>query len=262
MNDIIYAGKHPLIRSVDRHCHSSWEFIYCTGGTGELVFEGLTVPYSKGDIAVIPPMIPHSNISSEGFTNIHINMLDPTLTIKSPTIIKDDSNQFILAIFEASFFHFYTNRPEKTAFLSNYGNLLSTYLTAYQTSQPHSHVVDEIENNIIRNYADPNFELDIYLRSFPFSYDYLRKLFKKEIGVTPHKYLNDKRLQIAAESLSSSCNDGYNIAEIARQCGFREPLYFSRMFKKKYGVAPRNYIARGAARISEEVIDNVKILID
>lgn len=207
-------------------------------------------------------MIPHSNISSEGFTNIHINMLDPTLTIKSPTIIKDDSNQFILAIFEASFFHFYTNRPEKTAFLSNYGNLLSTYLTAYQTSQPHSHVVDEIENNIIRNYADPNFELDIYLRSFPFSYDYLRKLFKKEIGVTPHKYLNDKRLQIAAESLSSSCNDGYNIAEIARQCGFREPLYFSRMFKKKYGVAPRNYIARGAARISEEVIDNVKILID
>ena len=32
-----------------------------------------------------------------------------------------------------------------------------------------------------------------------------------------------------------------SISDISRQCGFREPLYFSRMFKKKYGVSPSRY---------------------
>ena len=36
MNEIIYAGKHLITFSVTRHAHSSWEFIYCTSGSGRL----------------------------------------------------------------------------------------------------------------------------------------------------------------------------------------------------------------------------------
>ena len=60
--------------------------------------------------------------------------------------------------------------------------------------------------------------------------------------MTPHKFLNDRRLQTAASMLRSQYNDG-NVTEVARQCGFREPLYFSRMFKKRYGVSPSHYYA-------------------
>ena len=42
-------------------------------------------------------------------------------------------------------------------------------------------VVREIEQQIIANYTDSAYELDRFLRSLPFSYDYLRKLFQKEI---------------------------------------------------------------------------------
>ena len=31
------------------------------------------------------------------------------------------------------------------------------------------------------------------------------------------------------------------MADVARQCGFRDPLYFSKMFKKKYGASPTHY---------------------
>ena len=39
MNNILYVGKHALTWTVSRHVHQSWELIFCTGGSGEMVFE-------------------------------------------------------------------------------------------------------------------------------------------------------------------------------------------------------------------------------
>lgn len=242
MNKIIYAGKHLLTLSVIRHAHSSWELIYCTSGSGQFNFDDMVLPYTKGDIVVIPPYLPHSNTSTEGFTNIHINMTDTVLPFKGPALVQDDSNQFIFHAFNGAYFHFNGDADRKRLLLGPYGDLIYGYLAAFQKTHPLSKIVEEIESTIIQNYPDCNFELDTYLQTFPFSYDYLRKLFKKEIGVTPHKYLSDKRLQTAADMLAYGYSDSNNIAEISQLCGFREPLYFSRMFKKKFGVAPSYYL--------------------
>ena len=67
--------------------------------------------------------------------------------------------------------------------------------------------------------------------------------------MTPHRYLTNLRLQAAADMLSSEYNDN-SISYVALQCGFRNPLYFSRLFKKKYGVAPSEYVRQ---RPAEEV---------
>ena len=241
LNEIIYAGKHLLTFSVSRHAHSNWEFIYCTSGAGTLVFDEFSLTYAEGDIALIPPYIPHSNESSDGFTNIHVNITDPTLALKSPVIVRDDSNRFILGAFTGAFYQYSTAPGKRTPLLSTYGDLIVYHLAEHLTAPNFSGVVREIVSSITNNYPDCNYELDVYLRSLPFSYDYLRKLFKKEIGVTPHKYLTDMRLQTAAESLSSDYADAGSISEIARMCGFREPLYFSRIFKNKYGVSPSAY---------------------
>ena len=34
MNDITYVGRHSLVHTVSRHAHESWEFVYCTYGSG------------------------------------------------------------------------------------------------------------------------------------------------------------------------------------------------------------------------------------
>ena len=264
MNNIIYAGKHLLTMSVTRHAHSSWELIYCTGGTGTLCFDCAELSYQKGDIVVIPPFVPHSNISRDGFTNIHINMTDTALAFKSPVIIQDDSNQFILQAFNAAYVHFNGDPDRRRILLLPYGDLIFCYMTCYHKTQPLSRVVEEIQNNLLQPYLDCNYELDKYLQSFPFSYDYLRKLFKKELGETPHKYLSDKRLQTAADMLSYGYSDSNNIAEISHMCGFREPLYFSRMFKKKFGVAPSFYLESQRTLTDGDIPDedSVKIILE
>ena len=264
MNDITYVGRHSLMHTVSRHAHESWEFVYCTYGAGTFLFDDQSISYKKGEVVVIPPMVPHANASETGFKNIHINMISPTLTFKKPTMILDDSNNFLLDAFTAAFYHFYSDRKEKTALLSAYGDLISCYLVAYQTVQQRSGVVERIEHNIISNYSDCDYELDAFLRSLPFSYDYLRKLFQKELGVTPHKYLIDKRLQIAAEVLVNNGGSGSTIADIALMCGFRDPLYFSKMFKKKYGVAPSYYLKSKHLPGEEPPrdADSVKVLLE
>ena len=240
MNDIVYVGKHAVTHTVSRHAHNTWELIYCTGGGGTITFDDSSIDYAAGDLVVIPPFTPHYNHSETGFTNIHINMQEPTFYVKGPVVFRDSTNHFMLDAFTAAFYHFSDNSDLRSMFLSNYGNLIACYMTEYHQYTRHSRVVDEIENYIIHNYPDCDFDLEAYLRSFHFSYDYLKRIFKKEVGVTPHKYLMDKRLQTAADRLSTSYK-GENVAEVARLCGFREPLYFSRMFKKRYGVAPSYY---------------------
>ena len=261
MNEIVYAGKHPVTYSVTRHSHSSWELIYWTGGEGCFAFDGFSLPYREGDMVIIPPFIVHSNVGTKGFTNIHLNIADPTLNLKEPTLIRDDSNHFIRDAFNAAFYHFSLAPGKPSVLLSSYANLIICQILANQDAPQRTPLVEEITGCIIRNYPDENFELDVFLHQLPFNYDYIRKLFKKEIGVTPHQYLSDIRLQTAAENLVISDGQGVSVSEIARICGFKEPLYFSRMFKKKYGLSPSQYQAH--ARQDQRVLpdaQSIKIL--
>ena len=242
MNDILYVGKHPQPRAVWRKGQESWEFVYCVSGTAALRLEGEALLCRRGDIAAIPPQLPHTLAREKGCRCIHVNMAAPTISLSDPTVIHDGARHFLLDAFTAALFYFRGDRPERTVLLSLYGSVIGCSLSALQTVRRKSRVVEEIETRILARYADPGFELDQYLKSLPFNYDYLRKLFQKEMQVTPHQYLTNRRLQAAAEALTGLDAKAGSIADIARLCGFCEPLYFSRMFKKKYGVAPSYYL--------------------
>lgn len=65
--------------------------------------------------------------------------------------------------------------------------------------------------------------------------EYLRTLFCRFVGQPPHAYLNALRLDAARTMLL----EGYaSVAEIAAACGFENPGYFSRLFRKYYGCPP------------------------
>ncbi len=63
-------------------------------------------------------------------------------------------------------------------------------------------------------------------------------LFNKHYGCTVHEYINNRRLERAAELLRSSAK---SVGEIALQTGFSSQNYFSRLFKEKYGTSPAKY---------------------
>ena len=58
-------------------------------------------------------------------------------------------------------------------------------------------------------------------------------------GKTITEYINEVRLKKSIELLKSG---NVNITEIAIICGFNDVNYFSRLFKKKYGVSPTKFV--------------------
>ncbi len=103
MNDIVFAGKHFLTFTVNRHQHKSWELVYCTSDNGRFLFAEEELSYSEGDIVVIPPDTPHENVSDCGFTNVHLHMDAATLAFRSPMVIRDDATQSIRHLFSAAY---------------------------------------------------------------------------------------------------------------------------------------------------------------
>ncbi len=62
-----------------------------------------------------------------------------------------------------------------------------------------------------------------------------RQLFCAEVGMSPKKYCDELRLQLARELLSTG---SYNIKELSELLGFSSPYAFSSSFKQHYGTPP------------------------
>ena len=63
------------------------------------------------------------------------------------------------------------------------------------------------------------------------------RLFLQYTGFTPSKYILSKRLNMAQQMLKS----GKNVTETAIDCGFCDSSYFILMFRKKFGITPKDY---------------------
>lgn len=70
------------------------------------------------------------------------------------------------------------------------------------------------------------------------SEDYLSRVFNRELGLSPWEYLNRYRI-LQARALLSQTNA--SVQTIARQVGFNDGAYFSRVFRKLTGVSPQAY---------------------
>jgi len=63
-------------------------------------------------------------------------------------------------------------------------------------------------------------------------------LFREQIGVPPRQYLEELRLQRAAQLLRST---GLPVGEIAAETGYANAFYFSSRFRKMFGKSPSEY---------------------
>ncbi len=73
------------------------------------------------------------------------------------------------------------------------------------------------------------------------SEDYLTRIFRKDMGISPWDYLNRYRIQLSAELLVQT---GLTINEIALRTGFQDQAYFCRVFKKIKGFPPGHLRSR------------------
>lgn len=242
MNKILFIGEHPKTYDVRWHTHEHWELVYCTSGKGSFRFEnGVVISYQAGDVVVIPPKEVHANSSREGFTNIHITMADPSFPYRTAFRIADDEEGNVKMAFLQAKYYYMADIKNAELVLAALGDLIVSYMIVCRSNAEFSEPVERIRESIRRNYSRPDYALDEVMHAMPFHYDYLRKLFKKEVGVSPLEYMTKLRMKSAETLLTAMWTNEYSISEIAQMCGYEDALYFSRVFKKYYGSAPSNY---------------------
>jgi two-component system response regulator YesN len=104
---------------------------------------------------------------------------------------------------------------------------------------------EEKSNSIIetaQKYIRENYSKDISLddvsKEVNISPYYFSKIFKEGTGEGFVEYLTNIRIEKAKELLSTT---EFSMREICSMCGYSDPNYFSRSFKKKLGISPTEY---------------------
>lgn len=102
---------------------------------------------------------------------------------------------------------------------------------------PHT-VVARICEELRTRACTHNIRISALARAYHYHPSYLAELFRRETGMTPIAYLCHLRLETAQHLL---LNTDAPIAVIAGQCGFSDPKYFMKVFRRTVGVTPGEY---------------------
>ncbi len=98
--------------------------------------------------------------------------------------------------------------------------------------------------DLARDYIDAHFSsgigLDTLANLSALSRHHFIRAFKRELGLTPHAYVTDRRVREARKLLAV----GISPADAAVQCGFYDQSHLNRVFKARIGVTPGAF-ARG-----------------
>ena len=109
-------------------------------------------------------------------------------------------------------------------------NLLSSPSSSASQEDNISAVVQYLYDNM-----DKPISFETICRLYGYSMSNFRKLFRQKTGLPPNEFLISIRMEKATDLLY---NSPYTIAEIAEIIGYSDSHYFSRLYRKKKGVAP------------------------
>lgn len=105
-------------------------------------------------------------------------------------------------------------------------------------SDRYQDVAMEVIRYIEKNYADENLSLNTLASHVNFSPNHLSMIFSQKTGQNFIKYLTDYRMGKARELLRCT---GKRSSEISVEVGYKDPHYFSYLFKKIHGMTPTEY---------------------
>jgi len=112
---------------------------------------------------------------------------------------------------------------------------MQDYKTSYQKSLIASSM-DYLESRIF----SCDLKISDIIEISDISEPYFRKIFHAVYGVTPKQYIQNKRLARARDILNG--DDCTSIQAVALSVGYDDALYFSRVFRAKYGQSPTEYL--------------------
>lgn len=219
-------------------------FVLRTSGHVRYTFEDNVIDVNPGEIIFMPEGSKYNFeiVGNEAAGYIYIKIEGDIRGIKPfkhPMENFEDAEEFINNLVDLWKFG---GKAEQYRCYSVFYNLLS-----YIENLENMNYVDKKKTEVIKPavlYLKKHiYDCDLNIESLPkmcgISGAYFRKIFALNFGTNPHKYILRKRLSHAKSIIGSGDFD--TISEVALAVGYNDPLYFSRAFKKKYGVSPLQY---------------------
>lgn len=96
-------------------------------------------------------------------------------------------------------------------------------------------------NYLLENRRRSDLKLADIARHVGLSVTHLARRFRAEFGASPMRVLARERMSHARHLLAAQ---DFQVAEVARECGYRSTQYFCRVFKAEHGATPGEYRRR------------------
>lgn len=127
-----------------------------------------------------------------------------------------------------------------------YTILAEMFFDAKSIRQTAAHgIIENAKVYIEQYYMEPH-TLEELSERYGMDQKYFSYVFKLHTGITPIDYLICYRLEQARRLLASTV---CSIGEIAKAVGYKDGLYFSRQFKRRFGTSPSNFRERAKQNV-------------
>ncbi len=114
---------------------------------------------------------------------------------------------------------------------------------------PDDKLLERVMTVINKNLGNADLNVNTIADEVGISRVHLHRKMKELTGQTPHDFIRNIRMKKAANLLSGG---NMNVSEVMYACGFSNAASFSTVFKKMYGLSPRDYMNEHQARGAKE----------
>ncbi len=234
------------------HSHSFSELFYITGGKGHFLVKGHKCPVEKNHLIIINPQIEHSEFSSEDQPLEYIVLgieglqFTPSTTQQEdiPVVHITQADRHISYCIDALRDEVQSCLPGQEIICQNLLNIILLLILR----QKDIHVSITAFNNVstecmtIKDYIDSHFKdpitLDLLAREAHQNKYYVAHTFKEAFGISPIKYLMERRVEESKYLLEET---DYSIGQIASIMGFSSSSHYSQAFRRSTTLSPNEY---------------------
>lgn len=249
-----YCAENEVISA---HTHQDFfELTIVNGGSGVVISNGESYPIESGECHLSIPCDIHEIRASENskleydyfsFTISDVD-LKSELTKISRKLFSASSRVFIdpkiNSLIGNAISEFSSEKPYTDKILESIFNQVAVYLIRDFNDIEHK-TPKFSENEIlcyqVMNYIDTHVysltNLESIAPKFNYNYSYLSNLFKKTTGKKLSDYFQSRKLDTAKVLILEK---KYKISEISAMLNYSSPFSFSKAFKQKFGVSPKN----------------------
>lgn len=250
------ARRNMIARQSGEHCHDFSQLLFGWRGKMACEFERNSSLLDNGTIAIVPDNAVHTftglNEDSELLV-IDVSATDPYtqalelacgLSFKDtifsqPEFISLSPDALPLLDFAAQQLkqsHQHRNQALNCQLVSLFMTQLCSLYSADRVKPVNrGHIDAQALNRYIDQSLSQPLSNAVLAERLNLSESYFYAIFQQQFGISPQKYLMNRRLQAARHQLLTSRK---TLATLADELGFHDASSFSRAFKKQFGRSP------------------------